>query len=104
MVSIATRERRHAAQNAWGPATAIWVYMLSKGVKDVKPSQFNPFIDESNEDETRTKSASLGRRLSWMSKETAQGIVEASEKKLLPAQFWLQIAVYWYDILATADM
>lgn len=102
MLKIADREKRHAALQAWGPATAIWVYALTKGVSDVRPEQFNPFVSSSESNSTPSKARNMGSKLTWMSKETAQGIVLAAEKKLLPTVFWLKISSYWYDILATA--
>ena len=103
IVKIAQKERRLAANNAWGPATAIWVYALTKGVKDVTPEQFNPFLETSKSDNNGLGISSRGRTLAWMSKETALGIVNAAEKKLLSTAFWFKIVGIWYDIVATSE-
>lgn len=104
MVSaIAKKERRQAASYTHGISLATWVYAKSKGLENISPEDFNPFL-ESSEESRSGKAPVKGRKLKWMSKETARGLVEAAENKLLPVRFWIKISAHWYDILATADL
>lgn len=103
IVKISQKEKRLAANNAWGPSMAMWAYLLHKGVTDMKPEQLNPFIDPGEINNNGQIKSSIGKKLPWMSRATAQGIVLAAERKLLSTQFWLQIAGIWIDILKTAE-
>jgi hypothetical protein len=102
IVKIAAKEKRLAANTAWGPAMAIWAYLLHKGVTDTKPEQFNPFVEGSKTDNNESIKMSMGKKLPWMSKKTAEGIILAAEKKILPASFWIKISGIWLDIVATS--
>jgi hypothetical protein len=105
MSKISAKERRLAANYAWGPSTAIWAYLISKGATTVTPEQFNPFIDtpELSNNKAGNAASKSGRKLSWMSKETAKGILMAVEKKLLPSDFWVKASGIYFDIVSTAQ-
>lgn len=101
MKQIRKRERRQAEDAGWNTAILASVYLMSKGSKNVDPTTFNPHVT-TDRAAKKGKSAPKGRRLAWMSAESAEGLMRAQELDLIPMGYWISLAAMWQDIEETA--